>query len=89
MSLNVDEKIKIFQQFGKNETDTGSSAVQIALLTERIKQLTGHLQENAHDFSSKRGLLKLVARRRILLRYLEQHDNIGYKNTITSLNLKK
>ncbi|MCH7516261.1 30S ribosomal protein S15 [Candidatus Dependentiae bacterium] len=89
MPLNAEEKKKIFGNFGQSAQDTGSAAVQVAMLTERIKQLTGHLKNNYHDFASKRGLLKMVAKRRKFLRYLEEKDNATYKKTIERLGLKK
>lgn len=89
MPLNVEEKKKIVGDFGHNAQDTGSATVQIAMLTERIKQLTEHLKKNYHDFASKRGLLKMVAKRRKFLRYLAEKNNAAYKKTIERLGLKK
>ncbi|MEO8207238.1 MAG: 30S ribosomal protein S15 [Chthoniobacterales bacterium] len=70
-------------------TDTGSADVQIALLTERIASLTGHLQTNAKDHSSRRGLLKMVARRRSLLDYLKRTAGERYNNILKALDLRK
>ena len=74
MSLTIEEKTAIIDQFARQEGDTGSPEVQIALLTTRIKQLTEHLREHKHDESSRRGLLKLVGKRRRLLAYLRASD---------------
>jgi small subunit ribosomal protein S15 len=75
--------------FRLHDKDTGSAAVQIALLTERINQLTEHLKENRKDHSSRRGLLKLVATRRSLLDYLKRTSQERYKTVIEKLNLRK
>jgi small subunit ribosomal protein S15 len=75
--------------FRLHDKDTGSAAVQIALLTERINQLTEHLKENRKDHSSRRGLLKLVATRRSMLDYLKRTSQERYKAVIEKLNLRK
>jgi small subunit ribosomal protein S15 len=75
--------------FRLHDRDTGSADVQIALLTERINQLTEHLKENRKDHSSRRGLLKLVATRRSLLDYLKRTSQERYKTVIEKLNLRK
>lgn len=72
-----------------HEKDTGSADVQIALLTQRINQLTDHLKSHVKDHSSRRGLLKMVAQRRSLLDYLKKTANERYKNVIEKLNLRK
>ena len=72
-----------------HEKDTGSADVQVALLTERINHLTGHLKSHAKDHSSRRGLLKMVARRRSLLDYLKRSAEDRYKKVIEELNLRK
>ncbi len=72
MPLSVAEKAEIFKEFGTHEGDTGSPEVQIAMFDRRIKQLQEHLKDNAHDQSSRRGLLKLVGKRRRLLAYLHK-----------------
>jgi small subunit ribosomal protein S15 len=77
------------QQYQSHEGDTGSTEVQVAVLTERIKQLTRHMTANGHDFHSKRSLLKLVGQRRRLLAYLNRTDVEGYKKLIKSLGLRK
>ena len=78
-----------FKEFQLHDKDTGSADVQIALLTRRIEQLTGHLKTNAKDHSSRRGLLKMVAQRRSLLDYLSKSESDRYKNLIEKLNLRK
>jgi small subunit ribosomal protein S15 len=77
------------KQFQLHEKDTGSADVQVALLTQRIAQLTGHLKTNAKDHSSRRGLLKMVAQRRSLLDYLSRSESDRYKKVIDKLNLRK
>jgi len=72
-----------------HEKDTGSTEVQVAQLTERINQLTGHMAENQHDYHSQRGLLKLVGRRRRLLAYLFREDVKRYRKLISRLGLRK
>lgn len=82
-------KTDIINKFELHEGDTGSTEVQVALLTERINQLTGHMAANRHDYSSQRGLLKLVGQRRRLLTYLSKQDVGRYHNLITRLGLRK
>lgn len=89
MSINAEEKSKIVQNFGRNEKDTGSAEVQIALLTNRISYLTGHFRKHTKDNHSRRGLLKMVATRRKLLSYLRNTNLESYKSLIQSLNLRK
>ena len=89
MALQKVQKDDIISDFRVHETDTGSPEVQIALLTERINGLTGHLREHRHDHHSRRGLLKLVGRRRRLLAYLSDKDVERYRATITRLGLRK
>ena len=89
MTLTVDEKREVIQQFGKNETDTGSPEVQIALLTRRINHLTEHLREHKHDHHSRRGLLMLVGQRRRLLNYLQGKDLDRYRGLIQELGLRR
>lgn len=89
MSLPGEVKKKIIGSFGVSSNDTGSMFVQVALLTERIKGLTEHLQKNKKDFSTKRGLLKLIAQRKSSLLYIQRKDNQGYKNLVKRLGLKK
>jgi small subunit ribosomal protein S15 len=89
MLLEKDEKNQIIKDFAQGPQDTGSVEVQIALLTKTIRQLTEHCQKNAKDFSSKRGLLKMVCRRRGFLRYLERNNVAKYKELIDRLGLRK
>ena len=89
MTLTVEEKREVVQQFGKNETDTGSPEVQIALLTRRINHLTEHLREHRHDHHSRRGLLMLVGQRRRLLNYLQSKDLDRYRSLIQELGLRR
>ena len=87
--LTPKEKEKIIKDYKLHQTDTGSAEVQIALLTEEIKQLLSHLKKNSKDFHSKRGLLKMVSKRRKLLKYLEKEDEKKYKKIIKAIGLKK
>ncbi len=89
MALQKVQKDDIISDFRVHESDTGSPEVQIALLTERINGLTGHLREHRHDHHSRRGLLKLVGRRRRLLAYLSDKDVERYRATILRLGLRK
>ena len=82
-------KLAAVRQFQLNEKDSGSTEVQIALLTERINQLTEHLKTHEHDHHSRRGLLKLVGQRRRLLTYLSNNDVKRYRQLITKLGLRK
>lgn len=86
---NKEEKKSIVVKFGLSETDTGRDAVQVALLTTRIIGLTEHLKTNKKDYSTKRGLLKLVGRRKRLLSYIEKRDVKRYRELIAELNLRK
>lgn len=87
--LEKEQKVAIMQKIRKSEKDTGSPEVQIALLTERINQLTTHLKAHKDDHHSRRGLLKLVGRRRSLLTYLSKQDTRRYRALITKLGLRK
>ncbi len=89
MSLSKEEKQKLIDEFGINEKDTGSSSVQIALLTTRINQLQDHLREHKHDAHSRRGLLKLVGQRRHHQEYLKRKDPDRYQSVIERLGLRK
>jgi small subunit ribosomal protein S15 len=86
--LAKSSKKKIIEKFKENPKDTGSSSVQIALLSERIAYLTEHLKKHKKDFHSRRGLLMLVGRRRRLLSYLKKKDPQGYNGVLKELNLK-
>jgi len=87
--LDKEKKATIIDNYKVHEGDTGSTEVQIAVLTERIKQLTSHMAANSHDFHTKRSLLKLIGHRRRLLIYLNQQDVSRYKKLIKSLGLRK
>jgi len=87
--LDKEGKTDIINKFELHEGDTGSTEVQVALLTERINQLTRHMATNRHDYNSQRGLLKLVGQRRRLLTYLSKQDVGRYHNLITKLGLRK
>ena len=87
--LSVEEKKAIVAKFGANENDTGSTEVQIALLTSRIIYLTEHLRSHKKDHASRRGLLELVGQRRNLLGYLQKHDLDRYRAILEKLNLRK
>ncbi len=89
MALEKTQKDEIISGFRVHEGDTGSPEVQIALLTERINGLTDHLRANRHDHHSRRGLLKMVGRRRRLLAYLSDRDVERYRTTIARLGLRK
>ena len=89
MSLAKVQKEEIIKEFGRHKDDTGSPEVQIALLTTRITELTGHLQDHTHDESSRRGLLKLVGQRRRLLAYLRREDYQRYIAISDRLGLRR
>lgn len=89
MALTKEAKKEIITKFQRFEGDTGSPEVQIALLTERINYLTEHFKVHKKDFSSRRGLLKLVNQRRKHLEYLKEHDFSRYKEIINKLGLRK
>ena len=89
MSLTVDRKREIVERFGKDERDTGSTEVQVALLTERINGLNEHLREHKKDHHSRRGLLMLVGQRRRLLNYLRGSDLDRYRTLIGELGLRR
>ena len=89
MTMSREQKTTIIEQFKAHETDTGSSEVQIALLTNRINHLTEHLKIHKKDHHSRRGLMKMVGRRRRLLDYLRQVDINRYRAILEKLNLRK
>jgi small subunit ribosomal protein S15 len=89
MTLTQERKAELTKQFGTDERDTGNTRVQVALLTERINELTGHLRTHKKDHHSRRGLLMLVGRRRRLLNYLQRHDLDGYRELIRELGLRR
>jgi len=87
--LDKEKKTDIIGEFKLHEGDTGSTEVQVALLTERINQLTRHMVDNRHDYHTQRGLLKLVGQRRRLLAYLSREDVDRYRKLIARLGLRK
>ncbi len=89
MPLAKDAKSAIVDEYATHEGDTGSPQVQVALLTQRINELTEHLRRHAKDHYSRRGLLKLVGRRRRLLNYLQRNDVEGYRALIKELGLRR
>ena len=89
MSLTQEKKQELIEKFGRTEGDTGSAEVQIALLTERINELTEHLRSHRKDHHSRRGLLMLVGKRRRLLRYLESADLDRYRQVVSDLGLRR
>jgi small subunit ribosomal protein S15 len=89
MSLTKDRKAEIVARFGQNAEDTGATAVQIALLTERINELTEHLRTHRKDHHSRRGLLVLVGKRRRFLNYMQRHDLHAYHELIRELGLRR
>ena len=89
VSLDKVKKTEIIEQFKLHDGDTGSVEVQVAVLTERISQLTGHMAANRHDYHTQRGLLKLVGQRRRLLAYLSGQDIERYNSLISRLGLRK
>ena len=89
MSLTKEAKQQIVSKHGASDADTGSTNVQVALLTRRINDLTEHLRSHPKDHYSRRGLLKLVGRRRRFLNYLQKHDLEGYRQLIKELGLRR
>ena len=89
MAISSEQRQQAVQQFRGSETDTGSSAVQISLLTQRINHLTEHMRTNKKDYSSRRGLLRLVSKRRGLLDYVRRHDPQRYLDIIGRLGIRK
>lgn len=89
MSLTVEAKAQVVEQYQRLAGDTGSPEVQVALLTTRINTLTGHLKTHPKDVHSRHGLMKLVARRRKLLDYLKRTNSVVYKNLIERLELRR
>ena len=89
MYLTKEAKEKLFKKHGKDSKDTGSSEGQIALFTERINHLTGHLKQNRKDYNTERSLVKLVGKRRSLLDYLMKSDVLRYRAIVKELGLRK
>ncbi len=89
MSITKEQKTALIKEYGENESDTGSTSVQVAILTTQIRTLTEHLQAFKKDHHSRRGLLKMVGQRRRLLRYLYKEDTAKYKAVIEKLGIRK
>ena len=89
MSITQERKAELIAEFGKNDQDSGSASVQVAILTERILNLTEHLKEHKKDFGSRRGLLAMVGQRRSLLDYIKSDDVATYKALIEKLGLRR
>tara|TARA_B100001769_G_C21792622_1_gene432030 strand:- start:221 stop:490 length:270 start_codon:yes stop_codon:yes gene_type:complete len=89
MSISREKKQELIKKFKKNDKDTGSADVQIAILTERIKSLTDHLKQHHKDFISRRGLLTMVGKRRNLLTYIKNNNEDRYSNLIKTLGLRR
>ena len=88
MTVSKERKAELTREFGANEKDTGNSKVQVAILTERIKELTEHMKSHQKDFHTRRGLLMLVGRRRRLLSYIKKNDINEYRDLIAKLGIR-
>ena len=89
MSITQERKAELIAEFGKNDKDSGSASVQVAILYERIRNLTEHLKDHKKDFGSRRGLLAMVGQRRSLLDYIKSDDVAKYKALIEKLGLRR
>ena len=89
MSITKEKTAELVKKYGSNEKDSGSSEAQIAILTERINTITGHLKENKKDHSGRRGLIAMVSRRRKLLDYVRKQNNDNYLSIIKKLDIRK
>ena len=89
MSITKERKAELISEFGKSAMDSGSAAVQVAILTDRILYLTEHMKTHKKDFASRRGLLKMVGQRRHLLDYIRKGDEQAYKDLIAKLGLRR
>jgi small subunit ribosomal protein S15 len=87
--ISKDKKAEAIKKLARSEKDVGSPEVQIAILTERIKEVTEHVKVNKHDFMARRGLMQMVGKRKKLLKYLEKTDFNLYKETVSKLGLRK
>jgi len=88
MSINLKNKKEIVKKFGKNEKDSGSIEVQVAMLSQKIAELTEHLKENAKDFQAKRGLMMMVGKRKRMLGYLKDNNLEGYRKLVKDLKIR-
>ena len=89
MAVTKEQKAKRLEEFTGGNTNTGDTGYQIAVLTDEINNLTGHLQEHKHDYHSKRGLYLMIGKRRSLLDYLKKNDVVRYREVIKKLNIRK
>jgi len=89
MSITKERKAELISEFGATNTDSGSPAVQVAILTDRILYLTDHMKTHKKDFASRRGLLKMVGQRRHLLDYIKRRDEQAYRDLIAKLGLRR
>jgi len=89
MSIEKEKTVEIIKGYGSNEKDSGSASVQVAILTERIKNLTEHLKIHKKDFGSRRGLLSMVGQRRNLLQYIKKRNDASYQELIKALGLRR
>lgn len=89
MSITAERKAELIKGYAQKDGDTGSPEVQVAILTERIKNLTEHMKEHNHDFHSRRGLLMMVGQRRRLLKYLQRKDQSRYETVIERLGIRR
>ena len=87
--LTTEKKANIFAEFGEKATNTGSIEAQVAILTEKINHISDHLKENKKDFSTQRGLMQMVGKRKRLLTYMSKHNLSGYRSLIEKLGLRK
>ena len=88
MTISKERKAELIKEYGKNEQDSGSAAVQAAILTDRIKELTEHMKSHKKDFHTRRGLLMLVGKRRRLLSYIKKNDINEYRELIAKLGIR-
>ncbi len=88
MAISKERKAELIAQYGKNEQDSGSAEVQVAILTDRIRELTEHMKSHKKDFHTRRGLLMLVGKRRRLLSYIKKQDVENYRTLIKSLGIR-
>jgi small subunit ribosomal protein S15 len=89
MYLTKEKKAGIFSEYGAKSVNTGSIEAQVAMLTEKINHISSHLQKNKKDFSTQRGLMQMVGKRKRLLTYLSKHNLTGYRSLIEKLGLRK
>ena len=87
--ISKDKKAEAIKKLARSEKDVGSPEVQVAILTERIKEVTEHVKANKHDYMARRGLMQMVGKRKKLLKYLEKTDFNLYKETVSKLGLRK